>query len=233
MKRALSYIALLVILLAVGCSRRPKLISAENLSKIHMEMLLADQWLRLNDNNRRKADTSLVYAPIMKKYGYTVEDYRYSVDHYLDTPEEFTKIFDRTTELLNKSMDSLNRAQQAKYKADSTLRALLAVKVPRPEMYSKFFEGMYARDTFAAQLDSMGVYRLERILHDTMFKGPLLVIKEKPQPDSLAADADSLLASNDSLQRMKVDTAVVIETLPSPLKIKKAPRKVAPSQDKL
>ena len=230
MKRTLSYIALVLILLAAGCSRKPKLISEENISKIHMEMLLADQWLK-SGNNRRQADTSLVYAPIFEKYGYTVEDYRYSVDHYLDMPEKFSKIFDRTTELLNIKLDSVNRAQRSKHKADSTLRALLAIDIPRPEMYSKFFEDIYARDSFAVHLDSMGVYRLERILHDTMFKGPLLVIKEKPRPDSLAADADSLLNATDSLRRIVIDTSVVLEKVPSPLKIQKAPRKISPSNE--
>ena len=200
-----------VLVIAFSCGHKSKLIPKEKLSRIHMEMLLADQWLRIGDMNRRAADTTLVYAPIFAKYGYDVDDYRYTVEYYLDQPEEFSKIFDRTTELLKFQLDSLNARERAKFKADSTMRALLAMDIPRPELYSKFFEQMYASDSISLKMDSMHVYRLERIIHDTMYNGPLLVIKEKPVPDSLNAEADSL-AKNIA------DTSRIFPEAPAPVR---------------
>ena len=194
MKRLHSYIyvVLALVVLVASCGHKPKLIPREKLVRIHMEMLLADQWLKIENSFRRMADTSVVYGPILEKYNFSVDDYRYTVDQYIDKPEEFSELFDETTELLRVKLDSLNNRIRAQAKADSTMRALLAMDIPKPELYSKFFEKMYARDTISLLMDSMHVYRLQEIIHDTMFKGPLLVIKEPPVPDSLLAGADSL-----------------------------------------
>ena len=215
MKRLHSYICvvLALALLMASCSHKPKLIPRDKLVKIHMEMLLADQWLKIENSFRRMADTSVVYGPILEKYKYNVDDYRYTVHQYLDQPEEFSKMFDETTELLRVKLDSLNRRIRAKEKADSTMRALLAMDIPKPELYSKFFEKMYARDTISLVMDSMHVYRLQEIIHDTMFDGPRLVIKEPPVPDSLSAGVDSLLAGADSLKGLAAikDTTGLLE----------------------
>ena len=45
------------------------------MAEIYAEMYVLDQWLDENRSLRREADTSLVYAPVLDKYGYTYDDY--------------------------------------------------------------------------------------------------------------------------------------------------------------
>ena len=71
---------------------KEKVIPRSKLAEIYAEMFITDQWLGANPSLRRSADTSLVYAPILEKYGYTSADYRKSVDMYMDDPERFSRI---------------------------------------------------------------------------------------------------------------------------------------------
>ena len=71
---ALAAVALFLLLFSCGRGRR--MISPTDMSKIYADMLVMDQWLRINAEGR-KADTTLVYEPIFNKYGYTLDDYNY------------------------------------------------------------------------------------------------------------------------------------------------------------
>ena len=77
-----------MLLSLVSCSGDDgKVIPRSKLAEIYAEMFVTDQWLMDTPGVRRLADTSLVYEPILRKYGYTSEDYRVSVDRYMDDPE--------------------------------------------------------------------------------------------------------------------------------------------------
>ena len=77
------------------------------MSRLYAEMMLTDQWILETPNARLIADTSLVYAPILEKYGYDAADYRKSVDHYMDDPERFAKILKGTGAILDARLAEL------------------------------------------------------------------------------------------------------------------------------
>ena len=93
MKNSFRYILMAVtasmLLSVLGSCRDSRVIDEEDMSKIYAEMLMTDQWINSTPDVRRIADTSLVYEPILRKYGYTSEDYRYSINYYLDHDDDF------------------------------------------------------------------------------------------------------------------------------------------------
>ena len=76
MKRSLTYVLTvlaLVVSLAVSCNKdRARVIPRSKLAKIYAEMFITDQWIQNTPNVRTIADTSLVYEPILQKYGFTL-----------------------------------------------------------------------------------------------------------------------------------------------------------------
>ena len=102
MKKCHRHIVLLmVVILSVFSSCRKdeaEVIPRAKLSKIYAEMLVTDQWITTTPGIRMIADTSLVYEPILQKYGYDSDDYRKSVDHYMNDPERFSRILRTSAE---------------------------------------------------------------------------------------------------------------------------------------
>ena len=100
MKRVLHKILILLaaaVLLASSCGgNKARVIPRSKMSKIYAEMFVMDQWVQNKPGLRMIADTSLVYEPILEKYGYDSEDYQYTVEYYMADPERFSRIL-RTT----------------------------------------------------------------------------------------------------------------------------------------
>ena len=84
---------LVVVVMAASCSAdRADVIPRSKLAAIYAEMLMTDQWINSRPDVRRIADTSLVYEPILQKYGYDHQDYLKTVDEYMNDPERFARI---------------------------------------------------------------------------------------------------------------------------------------------
>ena len=79
-------------LCAAACSRGPKVIPRSKMEKIYTEMFLADQWLMNNQEAGFKADTTLFYEAIFRKYGYTTEDFTVSKEYYLRDPLRYSRM---------------------------------------------------------------------------------------------------------------------------------------------
>ena len=122
MRRIFQYILLALTLSVVSLSLhscgKKGVIDEDVLSQIYAEMLMTDQWINSTPGVRLIADTSLVYEPVLKKYGYTSADYRTSVEHYLKDPEEYADIMLETMSLLDKRMEELKvlKAEREKEK---------------------------------------------------------------------------------------------------------------------
>ena len=85
MKTCLRNICLITsFLLLFACSREAKVIPRGKMAQIYAEMLVTDQWINSTPSVKRMADTSLVYEPILEKYGSSSADYRKSVETYMD-----------------------------------------------------------------------------------------------------------------------------------------------------
>ncbi len=96
-----------------SCGRdEAKVIPRNTLAEIYAEMFVTDQWINSTQGVRRMADTSLVYEPILEKYGYDSEDYRKSIDKYMDDPERFSRILRTTGEILDKRIAELKVEQE-------------------------------------------------------------------------------------------------------------------------
>ena len=163
MKLIFGHIAALAasaIVLLSSCGKDDaEVIPRSELSRIYAEMLLTDQWILNTPNVRSIADTSLVYEPILEKYGYDSDDYRKSIDVYMDDPERFAKIFRETSEMLSVRLDELHvekerlkRLEQLKKEAEKF----------RPDTKWEMTEESY--DSLAVEMDSMTwIYRFVRI----------------------------------------------------------------------
>ena len=72
----------------LACSSdKASVIPRGKLARIYAEMLVTDQWILAEPDFRRVADTTLVYEPILQKYGYDTQDYIKSVGYYMNDPE--------------------------------------------------------------------------------------------------------------------------------------------------
>ena len=79
MKHILTLLAACILIIS-SCKRGDeKIIPRKDMAKIYAEMLVVDQWVQLDQAVRKTMDTTLVYEPILEKYGYDSDDYRNSV----------------------------------------------------------------------------------------------------------------------------------------------------------
>ena len=97
--------ALALLLSSCGKDDEAKVIPRGKLSEIYAEMLVTDQWITSTPGMRMVADTSLVYAPILEKYGYDLDDYIKSMDVYMDDPERFSRIFRKSGEIIAERLE--------------------------------------------------------------------------------------------------------------------------------
>lgn len=187
MKKCPAYIVAMVlsaVIFLASCRRDgAEVIPRDDLARIYAEMLLTDQWIVNTPNIRLIADTSLVYAPILGRYGYDAEDYRKSVDHYMDDPERFARIFRETGEILDAKMADLE-ARKAEMQRLEHLRVLAErfrpdVKwenVYRDTIYSginMFLEQIYIGDTTAvekADTVQLELVDTSRVVHEPMVR---------------------------------------------------------------
>ena len=163
MKVFFGHIAVLaasVIVLLPSCRKDDaEVIPRSELSRIYAEMLLTDQWILNTPNVRTIADTSLVYEPILEKYGYDADDYRKSVDVYMDDPERFAKIFRETSELLSARLDELH-VEKERLKLLEQLRK--EAEKFRPDTKWEMTKESY--DSLVVEMDSSTwTYRFVRI----------------------------------------------------------------------
>lgn len=93
-------------LLVAGCGRA-EVIPEKDMTEIYVDMFIADQWLRDHDEEKERADTTLFFDPVFRKYGYTFEDYDKSVSYYVAHPDKFSDITVRVAEELKKRADQM------------------------------------------------------------------------------------------------------------------------------
>ena len=118
MKTCLRNICLITsFLLLFACSREAKVIPRGKMAQIYAEMLVTDQWINSTPSVKRMADTSLVYEPILEKYGYSSADYRKSVETYMDDPERYSRILRTSAEILDKRIKELQQLKIDLYKS--------------------------------------------------------------------------------------------------------------------
>lgn len=195
MKRSFRYVvavsAVLVLFLS-SCGRgRVRVIPRDELAEIYAEMMMTDQWILNTPNVRLIADTSLVYEPILEKYGYDSDDYRKSIDVYMDDPERFAKILKVTGEILEGRLKDLELKKEEMERLEMLRKEAEKFRpdLDFDEMFPYFKDEPYVHyhDSLAFEMDSITrIYRMSPVeLADTVYDGVRMVIRSV-EPDTLA-----------------------------------------------
>lgn len=216
MKLRVRHIALILLVISAlaACSGRAKKIPKSKMADIYAEILVTDQWISNNYSYRKLADTSLVYAPILRKYGYTVEDYMYSVELYMNDSERFSRILRTTAERLDKRLVKLqaekDRLDRIKYNKET-----YAFDFHSENDFPYIREIPDYFDTLRVEIDTLTMaYELvQEILNDTIFRGPGFIVREKLLPDSLELVRLDSLARVDSLAKVLADSLARVDSL--------------------
>lgn len=205
---------LAAIVLAPSCRRNgPRVIPRGKLAKIYAEMFVTDQWIQNTPKLRSIADTSLVYEPILEKYGYTSEDYQHSVQHYMDDPERFSRILRTTGEILDDQIKDLKRKQKELQELEAKRLAESKRKYPEYELWYTELPPRNERDysdTISVGWDTASLMFKFRYMPrtDTIYEGVRMIV-----PADTLTVADSL-AVTDSIAA--VDPVVEIKPLALP-----------------
>ena len=190
---------LAAIVLAPSCRRTgPRVIPRGKLAKIYAEMFVTDQWIQNTPKLRSIADTSLVYEPILEKYGYTSEDYQHSVQHYMDDPERFSRILRTTGEILDDQIKDLKRKQKELQELEARKLAESKRKYPEYELWYTELPPRNERDysdTISVGWDTASLMFKFRYMPrtDTIYEGVRMIV-----PADTLTVADSL-AVKDSI----------------------------------
>ena len=192
----------------LSCSKKGgRMIPADDLAAMYADMLIVDQWVRNNVSTTRSADTSLVYEPIIRRHGYTRDDYIHTVEAYLRKPGAFAEVFDKTRDLLQERSDFLTAIDDYRNKVEARTdyrRAPVFAVTGEPTLSVRI------------ELDSLGVYSLERMQPDTVYEGLIRIVRDSLLRDSTVVAADS----------------VVVETLPAEkTRISETPAEKTPVRD--
>lgn len=179
------FAACICMLLSCG-QDKDKLIPRNKLAEIYAEMFVTDQWIVSTPSVRRMADTSLVYEPILEKYGYSSEDYRLSVEKYLDDPDRFSKILRTSVEILDRKLEVL-KEEKAKLDHIRALEKFLSQIKYDPDFRAEdFFPYLFDEpyihyyDSLSVKADSaLMIYRLMNVERsDTLYDGLRMFIKD-------------------------------------------------------
>ena len=191
MYRRLPAYLLLVLCLISSCKRGNRVIPKDKFAEIYAEMFVLDQWLDDNRDVRRRADTTLVYAPVLDKYGYTYDDYLASVDKYMKDPMRYSRILRSTAEILNNRLENLKSIQAEELAKERAARRLDSlIRSVNFDMDSVLMAMMrvHPTDSIVAVADSDGFLSFRFVcVSDTVYDGPDMVLK-----DSLELAKDSL-----------------------------------------
>ena len=178
--------------------RNGRVIPRNKMARIYAEMLLTDQWINDNWVQNRSADTSFVYRPILRRYGYDEKDWRKSVSKYIKDPDRYSRILKKSAAMLEAREKEL-RLRLDLINAAERLEQETAGFIPE-RLY--WLAGMRNPDNFVEDglvfyVDSVGgsEWRFDPYRgYDTLFAGPVwkISLRDSVSVDSLSVDVDSL-----------------------------------------
>lgn len=233
MKRILHRILILLaaaMFLASSCDKEgARVIPRSKLAKIYADMLVMDQWIQNKPGLRTIADTSLVYEPILEKYGYDSEDYQYSVEHYMNDPERYSRILRTTASILEKELGVLRKKQE-----EIKLQEKLQKEIEKFEITMfQFYDEFVTPDGLRNLSDSVDVvwdttynaHRFRRLPRtDTIYEGPRMIVRDTVALNDSLAVSDTLAVTDsvfvaDSLPERKTLSLSAKQSASSPLPV--------------
>lgn len=207
MRRLFRYILMALassmLLLSSQSCKEEGIIEEDTMAQIYAEMLLTDQWINSTPGMRMIADTSLVYEPILKKYGHTSADYRKSVDYYLNDPDTYADIMKKTVKIFDDRLSGLfKKRDQLQNAADR--KKFVKSMASKVNLNDSLFAVTYIHDRDFRSDDTLLVEWDSLSFHHKFVRLP-----RETQVDSLGV-ADSLAVA-DTLAT--VDSLAVLDTL--------------------
>ena len=138
-------------------------------------MFMADEAIGAQYSFRRMADTSRVYAPILAKYGYTVDDFHASEEKYIKDAGRYARIIKKSVRLLEAENKILvkerDRVESIRLRAERQLRF-------RPHR-------LFLLDTLKEEYMRDSLFNFDFQLGlDTVFAGPRIIVSS----DTLVRD---------------------------------------------
>lgn len=190
MKGTFRHIVFMLVAVAfvAGCSRGARLIPRSKLADIYVDMYLADQWMIIHPEEMRTADSLLVYVPILREHGYTLEDYRYTVDKYSLDPERFAKILSKVADEFHERFASTQRLAKDKDSWSELLRKMDRIK-PAYQIYDSLFVGTLDTYKVDLQMDSMSRYVANKVLPLWVPNGPGITRRDRWMEQHESADS--------------------------------------------
>lgn len=199
--------------------RNGRVIPRNKMARIYAEMLLTDQWINDNWVQNRSADTSFVYRPILRRYGYDEKDWRKSVSKYIKDPDRYSRILKKSAAMLEAREKEL-RLRLDLINAAERLEQETAGFIPE-RLY--WLAGMRNPDNFVEDglvfyVDSVGgsEWRFDPYRgYDTLFAGPAwkISLRDSVSVDSLSVSVDSLSVDVDSLSVSVDSLSVAVDSL--------------------
>lgn len=199
--------------------RNGRVIPRNKMARIYAEMLLTDQWINDNWVQNRSADTSFVYRPILRRYGYDEKDWRKSVSKYIKDPDRYSRILKKSAAMLEAREKEL-RLRLDLINAAERLEQETAGYIPE-RLY--WLAGMRNPDNFVEDglvfyVDSVGgsEWRFDPYRgYDTLFAGPAwkISLRDSVSVDSLSVSVDSLSVDVDSLSVSVDSLSVDVDSL--------------------
>lgn len=107
MRRPVYAILALAVFVLASCSGKG-IIPRSDMAQITADLFMVDQWFEQNQRYARMTDTSLVYAEVFEKYGYTGEDYLKSLDYYMLDSDRYVKVVKKSRSILEKRLKAVN-----------------------------------------------------------------------------------------------------------------------------
>lgn len=179
MKRALNiFVAFAVLLSFLACSNKEtRVIPRGKMAKIYAEMLMMDQFTLSDTKYRQLADTTLVYEPIFRNYGYDTDDYRLSVEYYMNDPERYSRILRATIEIIDKRITELKARQKMIIRHEEIMRFVTDFDISEYYPYLASEPYVHYYDSLDVQVDTMSTYRLVDIeRRDTVFDRLVMIV---------------------------------------------------------
>lgn len=238
MEKGLLRIAVLAVLICgiiTSCAKDDtRVIPRKKMARIYAEMLVTDQWITSTPGLRMVADTSLVYEPILEKYGYDSDDYRKSIDVYMDDPERFARILRTAGEILQERIDELEKQQKI-----LDMKALLPVleyDIDWNEFFPYIYEEPYVHnyDSITFEPDSvLWIYRLKSIERsDTIYDRLRMIIRDTLSVQDPIAVSDSLEVTESILPKKINLLDVKVKDVVEKSQVLKSPFKPAAKREK-
>ena len=186
------------------------IIDKDEMAQIYAEMLVTDQWINTTPGVRMIADTSLVYAPILERYGYNAADYRRSVDYYLNDPDTYADIMKETVRILDSKLADLNKRKheinEAKERAKYIKSMSQDIAIDDSWLAMKHIEdnGFGLDDSLSVEWDSLSFcFNIVKVSKKLEVLDSLAVRDTLPSVDSLVLNTELVDVQKDKKIKFK------------------------------